>query len=65
MMLLCGNYESRSHLITGDISHNRSLAVDTHDDILHAEHFRRAYDPSVEEFQSDSCDVSSVGDSPA
>ena len=63
MMLWCRNYESRSHLITGDISHDRPFTVDTHDDILHAEHFRSAHDPSVEEFQSDSCDVSSVGDS--
>jgi len=63
MMLWCRNYESRSHLITGDISHDRLFAVDTHDDILHAEHVRSTHDPSVEEAQSDSCDVSSVGDS--
>jgi len=62
MMLLCGNYESKSHLIAGDISHDRplSLSVDAHGDILHVEHFRSAQDPSVEVFQSDSSGVSSV-----
>jgi len=60
MMLLCGNYESRSHLITGDIFHDRPCVVDTHDNILHAEHFRSPHDPSVEVFQSDSYDVSPI-----